>query len=1422
MLRYLVVASLCCLSIAGLPAQDQPKSNYEVMIESPTSLSPDVATAIRITTLRSTGLYEFSPVPGAKVVIDIVDDQKAETRIGEGVTDPKGTVGVKVQVPELPDGERTLRVRTSCDLGKTEHAQRVKITRDTRILLTTDKPLYQPGQTVNIRALALSGLSLKPAAAQKVKFEIEDAKGNKVFKQERPSSEFGVSSIEFLLADEVNMGAYKLTASIGQAAATKSFEVKKYVLPKFKVDVKTEKKFYRPQETVKGSLEARYFFGKAVEKGFVTVVASTFDVAPREFAKIELKTDGDGKCEFEFKLPDYFVGQPLEKGNAFAILDIHVMDQAEHMEHAEKRVTVCSQPVLVGMLPESGRLVTGVENMVYVVASNPIGEPQQVQIKVALGGQTKELKTNENGFGSFTFVPETKMMRAQWTEQGQKYLIDTQVTVTEKGGAQTGYAVPLFADLTNESLLVRPDKGIYKTGEKLVVDLLGTAKTDTIFFDIVRKGQTQMTDMVETREGRGRLEFQIPQDLFGTVELHAYKLLRDGTYVRDTRLIYIEQTQSLKIQIDPDKPQYLPGDEATIRFEVTDLGGAGVVSALGVMVVDEAVYALQEMQPGLEKVYFMLEQEILKPQVDIKVGGDLPGAIGMPEDGRRQEMAKMLLANVEVPARRWSVNTLTQRFAEALQKVHQIYAVVQNQLMQGDAKKFTRVNAKGERELLPDVVEIAVKAGGLPDAKDSWGKPITLEKLEQAAGFKIMDYVTRQRTMNQISQIWQSLEKYVAENDAVENVKGQWKYKAGVLEALGLAKEMLKDGWGDSLTTDRLAELSRPFAADNIARLTDDERKFRLFEALIGYAQKNVAVVKSGSVCKYKEGLLDQLGLKAETLRSIQTGKRWDLEELGRTLPIFRPEVVLSETILPQRVVVWNGVLKAVIAEGVEILGEREKNGTFTYKPSALKTLVDKGYLKKSDIQTATGGELGWAEIQGQHPYFFELRAMAYTAIGRKWTELYRKVREYCIQKGDYKQGRRGRQGRIDPPLNLLQEMLDAKAITREHLKDPFGGEIRFLIDRDKPFVQWEHEGRHLDFVSCGPDGKFDTGDDYRFSQQGYRGYDHVQAPQRTIHYPKDHQTVNRHIWEMDDRNGEAEDLGFAQGGRGGGLERRRFGGDPRAPAPGAPMPDAAPMEKAAQAQANRPAREEAKKEMEAGDKLKDGKGDHGGGESFQEPTRVREWFPETLAWNPQIITDERGVATMKLPIADSITSWRLSATASSRTGLLGSATRPLVVFQDFFVDIDFPVSLTQNDLVWVPVAVFNYLKEPQKVKLQAEPGAWFEMLDDATKIIEIGSNEIKAVYYKIRVTKIGNHSFTVKAAGTKFSDAVRRGVEVVPDGKKFEEVINQRLPRTARHEIQIPAKSVQGSSKIIFKVFPGVMAQIVDGLDGMLRLPGG
>jgi len=172
----------------------------------------------------------------------------------------------------------------------------------------------------------------------------------------------------------------------------------------------------------------------------------------------------------------------------------------------------------------------------------------------------------------------------------------------------------------------------------------------------------------------------------------------------------------------------------------------------------------------------------------------------------------------------------------------------------------------------------------------------------------------------------------------------------------------------------------------------------------------------------------------------------------------------------------------------------------------------------------------------------------------------------------------------------------------------------------------------------------------------------------------------------------------------------------------------------------------------------------------------------------------------------------------------LGGMTTPLRVFQDFFVDLDLPVSLTQNDEVAFPVAVYNYLKTPQTVKLELEREPWFELADNDgfTRSLDLKPGDVTAVKFRIRDRKIGFQPLTVKAAGSKMSDAIKRTVEVVPDGTRVEKVVTDRLTGKVTQRIDIPENAIPDASKILVRIYPGVFSQVLEGTEGMLRLPGG
>ena len=222
----------------------------------------------------------------------------------------------------------------------------------------------------------------------------------------------------------------------------------------------------------------------------------------------------------------------------------------------------------------------------------------------------------------------------------------------------------------------------------------------------------------------------------------------------------------------------------------------------------------------------------------------------------------------------------------------------------------------------------------------------------------------------------------------------------------------------------------------------------------------------------------------------------------------------------------------------------------------------------------------------------------------------------------------------------------------------------------------------------------------------------------------------------------------------------------------------------------------------------------------------MRSYFPEALYINPQIITDQNGAATISIPMADSITTWRMAMMASTAHGALGSGAASLKVFQDFFVDLDLPVTLTQGDRVDIPVAVYNYAGTKGNVNLHLESADWFSLPDDAAeKTLAVDPDRVGASHFTVEAKQIGKFKLTLAArmtGATDRADIVVREVEVIPNGREQNQVFNGRLETVAHHELNFPAASIPGASAILVRLYPGPLSQVVEGMDAILRMPGG
>jgi len=314
------------------------------------------------------------PITGADVNVTLASSQAPV--VYNGKTDATGSANVSLDIPADIEGKVTLVVQTRSSLGQDHIERPVEIKRSYKLYLSTDKPIYQPRPDD----------SPARAGAECVRPSRRCSQAGRVHRQqsERPTKSFVKKSTRQPLASPAPISNWlcssspastNLQAMMGDTESSRSVEVKPYVLPKFKVNVETDRPYYQPGARVKGDVQADYFFGKPTSQAHVELRGYTYDPDRRQSVEMFGQTDAQGRFHFEFNLPAFFAGGQAGKDRASFDLQVAVIDQAKHREQVGQVLTIARDPLVIDAVAESGTLRPGVENIVYILVSYPDGRP---------------------------------------------------------------------------------------------------------------------------------------------------------------------------------------------------------------------------------------------------------------------------------------------------------------------------------------------------------------------------------------------------------------------------------------------------------------------------------------------------------------------------------------------------------------------------------------------------------------------------------------------------------------------------------------------------------------------------------------------------------------------------------------------------------------------------------------------------------------------------------------------------------------------------------------------------------------------------------------------------------------------------------------------------------------------------------------
>ncbi|KAA3605127.1 MAG: hypothetical protein DWQ01_21285 [Planctomycetota bacterium] len=324
-------------------------------------------------------------------------------RAGQVMAEGRQT-GVQLASLEIPPkllGAGRLEITARSAAG--EQRQTIRLDHPSSALLvhlSTDKPIYRPGETVYWRVVGLDRFSLSPIPVGSLPIQIFDGKDTSLVNRSIRLNEKGVESQAFGLAPDADGGEYRIAVrDPGNQfdLASLNFIVRPFQAPKLRKQVDLDRESYRPGDTAYADFQVAILNGQPAAEA---QVVAGFRIAGEEVWQQEATCNAEGRILFQVPLPQ-------ETDQTEGRLTFRVEHQGRLENYAET-VLIEQDDFEVHFFPEGGDLIADVDQRVYFEILDRGGRPMQGsgQIVDQQGQTVARWQSEHQGRGRFRIKPQ--------------------------------------------------------------------------------------------------------------------------------------------------------------------------------------------------------------------------------------------------------------------------------------------------------------------------------------------------------------------------------------------------------------------------------------------------------------------------------------------------------------------------------------------------------------------------------------------------------------------------------------------------------------------------------------------------------------------------------------------------------------------------------------------------------------------------------------------------------------------------------------------------------------------------------------------------------------------------------------------------------------------------------------------------------
>ena len=537
--------------------------------------------------------------PGSKVMLT-----DGTGILAEGSGNADGVYTVKREIPERSfamtedrDGGVSISenffYESETDLGK--------------VFLFTDRPLYEPGDSVSVRAF---GRKIQGTSA---KLTILDAIGVPILSRSGAWKGLEGAGFQFQLPDSAESGGYTMKLSVDGNEYGGAFRVARFVKPHFDARIEYSKSSYKVGEAVNGKVVLTYPSGQPVVGAEVeiqlraekmTVYEGNYHyqgASPVELKKKVHHSNGKGEVAFSF---------PAATKPSRYLTSVRAFDQAVYRVTSKKDVLIEGylETYLLSTEQNSSEPGKPVKFSFDRQGADAGDMTQKLASWQAIRLEDRKVSTGkieETDRGSFEFTPDSP----------GHYV----VRVVDAGGVTRGVRshVVLGPDLksTSGQIEILADKEAYSIGDTAVLLVAFPSKTDDALLTLERNEVSSWGRIGKggswfksRRLGDSQWRIEVPvREAFAPNVVFSVASVTGGEFGFENKGLVVKKP-ALELTLTPNKKEFAPGEKVVVDLE-TRFGGKPVPALVAVGVVDEMIYVLQpELAPAIGDFFHHLRR----------------------------------------------------------------------------------------------------------------------------------------------------------------------------------------------------------------------------------------------------------------------------------------------------------------------------------------------------------------------------------------------------------------------------------------------------------------------------------------------------------------------------------------------------------------------------------------------------------------------------------------------------------------------------------------------------------------------------------------------------------------------------------------------------------------------------------------------